>query len=42
MSGTIPNPSEAEHWLNALEEERKSARRQERAGSPQETKDKDW
>ena len=42
MSGTIPNPSEAEHWLNALEEERKSARRQERTGSPQETKDKDW
>ena len=42
MSGTIPNPSEAEHWLNALEEERKSARRQERAGSPRETKDKDW
>ena len=42
MSGTIPNPSEAEHWLNALEEERKSARRQERAGSPHETKDKDW
>ncbi|HET9941036.1 MAG TPA: tetratricopeptide repeat protein [Candidatus Eisenbacteria bacterium] len=41
MSGT-PSPSEAEHWLNALEEERKSARRQERAGSPQETKDKDW
>jgi len=42
MSGTIPNPSEAEHWLNALEEERKSARRQERSGSPHETKDKDW
>jgi tetratricopeptide (TPR) repeat protein len=41
MSGT-PNPSEAEHWLNALEEERKSARRQERTGSPQETRDKDW
>ena len=42
MGGTIPNPSEAEHWLNALEEERKSARRQERTGSPRETKDKDW
>jgi tetratricopeptide (TPR) repeat protein len=42
MGGTIPNPSEAEHWLNALEEERKSARRQERTGSPHETKDKDW
>ena len=42
MSGTIPSPSEAEHWLNALEEERKSARRQERAGSPQETRDRDW
>jgi hypothetical protein len=41
MSGT-PNPSEAEHWLNALEEERKSARRQERSGSPRETRDKDW
>ena len=42
MSGTIPTPSEAEHWLNALEEERKSARRQERAGSPEETRDRDW
>lgn len=42
MNGTVPNPSEAEHWLNALEEERKSARRQERTGSPQETHDKDW
>jgi tetratricopeptide (TPR) repeat protein len=42
MGGTIPNPSEAEHWLNALEEERKSSRRQERSGSPRETKDKDW
>ena len=42
MGGTTPNPSEAEHWLNALEEERKSARRQERTGSPRETKDKDW
>jgi len=42
MGGTIPNPSEAEHWLNALEEERKSARRQERTGSPHETRDKDW
>lgn len=42
MSGTIPNPSEAEHWLNALEEERKSARRQEHTGSRQETHDRDW
>jgi Ca-activated chloride channel family protein len=42
MGGTIPNPSEAEHWLNALEEERKSARRQERTGSRQETHGRDW
>ena len=42
MSGQVPNRSEAEHWLDALEAERKAARERERKSTPEESRSRDW
>lgn len=38
----IPDRSEAEHWLDALEGERQAARRRDRGGAEQERGQRDW
>ena len=38
----IPNRSEAEHWLDALEGERQAARRRDRGGAEQGRGERDW
>lgn len=42
LGGTVPNRSEAEHWLDALEEERKAARQRERESAAEEGRSRDW
>lgn len=38
----IPNRSEAEHWLDALEGERQAARRRDRGGAEEQRGERDW
>ncbi|HET9251901.1 MAG TPA: tetratricopeptide repeat protein [Candidatus Eisenbacteria bacterium] len=42
MGGTAPSRSEAEHWLDALEAERKAARQREREPTSEESRSRDW
>lgn len=42
LGGEIPSRSEAEHWLEALEAERKAARQRERESTPEESRSRDW
>ena len=42
MGGPTPSQSEAEHWLDALEAERKAARQRERESTPEESRSRDW
>ena len=42
LGGTIPSRSEAEHWLEALEAERKAARQREREPASEESRSRDW
>jgi hypothetical protein len=42
MGGQNPSRSEAEHWLDALEAERKAARERERESTPEESRSRDW
>ena len=42
MSGDVPSRSEAEHWLDALEAERKAARLRDRKEQREDRNAKDW
>lgn len=42
LGGKIPSRAEAEHWLDALEAERKAARLRERGGPEKEPGQRDW
>jgi len=42
LGGTIPSRAEAEHWLDALEAERKASRLHEHGGPERETGQRDW
>jgi tetratricopeptide (TPR) repeat protein len=42
LGGAVPSRSEAEHWLEALEAERKAARQRERESTPEESRSRDW
>jgi len=42
LGGSIPSRAEAEHWLEALEAERKAARQREQGSSDEETHSRDW
>lgn len=42
LGDAIPNRAEAEHWLDALESERRAARLRDRAGSEQSEGKRDW
>lgn len=42
LGGTVPSRSEAEHWLDALEAERKAARQREREPASEESRSRDW
>ena len=42
LGGSIPNRAEAEHWLDALEAERKASRLHEHGGPERETGQRDW
>jgi len=42
LGDAIPDRAEAEHWLDALESERRAARQRDRAGSEQSEGKRDW
>ena len=42
LGGPIPSRAEAEHWLDALEAERKASRLREHGGPERETGQRDW
>ena len=42
LGGSNPSRAEAEHWLDALEAERKASRLRDRGGSERETGQRDW
>jgi len=42
MGGDVPNRAEAEHWLGALEAERKAARLRDRREQQEDPNAKDW
>ncbi len=42
LGGKTPERSEAEHWLDALEAERKAARLRDRRGAGKENSQRDW
>lgn len=42
LGGAIPSRADAEHWLEALEAERKAARQRERQTPPEESRSRDW
>jgi tetratricopeptide (TPR) repeat protein len=42
LGGAVPDRAEAEHWLDALEAERKSARLRDRRGGDRGTGQRDW
>jgi tetratricopeptide (TPR) repeat protein len=42
LGNPIPSRSEAEHWLDALESERRAARMRDERGSPKEEGKRDW
>jgi tetratricopeptide (TPR) repeat protein len=42
LGGATPSRSEAEHWLDALEAERKAARLRDKKGAEKETGQRDW
>jgi tetratricopeptide (TPR) repeat protein len=42
LGSKIPDRAEAEHWLDALESERKAARQRDKGGPQKETNQRDW
>jgi tetratricopeptide (TPR) repeat protein len=42
LGGTVPSRAEAEHWLEALEAERKAAKQREREPNDEGSRSRDW